>query len=291
MKALDACLWVWRHILKLTIWFCLTLLIAESIPWALITVQRATKAQIVPDDERAKASISRIADSISLLQNIGNRTTMAKQQEAAEWIAARFRSQHVASAIQTIDEGNRQWPVVVARSPGKKRDNESILLLAHLDSTADNTDFMAPGADDNAGGVAVLLDVAQQLAFLSHDRSILFCVFSDEEGRLSGSKGFARKARLEAMNIRAVINVDVVGYNQPSKPVVFGAIFCHDTIKQRLKAVWRMQANYFGGLIYGTDCVKVAGRTEDEYWVRTVASGLQRSGSLRAEGIVDPHCG
>jgi len=234
---------------------------------------------------------TRISEIILHLQNLGNRTSPANQLEAAKWITERFRSIAVSAEIENMEEEGIRSPVVVARRFGKNRADEYILLLAHLDSYADNIKGIAPGADDDASGVAVLLEVAREITKVDHERSILFCVFSNEERGRGGSRGFARRARMESMDIKAAINVDVVGYNRPFKPIYYDAVTSHATARHRAKAVWRMQGNYFRGLIAGRNVINVAGRPGDEELVNALASALRGTGELSVKTVIDPGCG
>ncbi len=111
---------------------------------------------------------------------------------------------------------------VVGILPGKRTDwsDQSIVLGAHYDhlgfgwpdvrSGAEGK--LHPGADDNASGVAVMLELARNLAAEGGgSRSLVFVAFSAEEcGRL-GSKFYVQHPVLPAEQIRGMINLDTVG--------------------------------------------------------------------------------
>ena len=49
-------------------------------------------------------------------------------------------------------------------------------------------------------------------------RTIVFCVFSNEERGAAGSKAFARKMRIEGKRIHPVVDLDILGYNALERP-------------------------------------------------------------------------
>jgi hypothetical protein len=92
-----------------------------------------------------------------------------------------------------------------------------IVLGAHYDSIS--TDFTngqvdAPGADDNASGVAALLEIARILAAQPHRATLLFVAFAAEETGRQGSQTFV-KSYLQAQDppiaVRGMINLDTIG--------------------------------------------------------------------------------
>lgn len=107
------------------------------------------------------------------------------------------------------------------------RGNESdeiVLITAHLDSTAAKSEPYsgendpAPGADDDASGVAAVLAIADVIKKLSEvkptKRSIRFVLFNAEEQGLVGSKAYARDQAAFAAPIVAVYQMDMIGYNK-----------------------------------------------------------------------------
>jgi aminopeptidase-like protein len=70
-----------------------------------------------------------------------------------------------------------------------------------------------PGADDNASGVAGLIELAQKLANEKNKlkRSVVFVAFSAEEMGLLGSKYFVKNSFLKPDQIKAMINLDMIG--------------------------------------------------------------------------------
>lgn len=103
---------------------------------------------------------------------------------------------------------------VVARLPGEDRDAGVILIGAHYDSRAEDVSdalARAPGANDNATGVAVLLELARLTAGLHPQATILFVAFSAEEVGMQGSRHFVQAAHQDGWDLRATLVLDIVG--------------------------------------------------------------------------------
>jgi hypothetical protein len=114
---------------------------------------------------------------------------------------------------------------VVMILPGEDEQlkNEYIIIGAHYDhlgmggtgsgSRATDTIAVHHGADDNASGVAMMLELAEKIAAVkgSHKRSIICVAFSGEEMGLLGSKYYVENPGIELSDVNAMINLDMVG--------------------------------------------------------------------------------
>jgi Zn-dependent M28 family amino/carboxypeptidase len=98
---------------------------------------------------------------------------------------------------------------------------ESILIGAHYDSLPAHGP--APGADDNASGVATLLSVARSLASTHLKRGLVFVAFSGEEQGLVGSRNFAAKLA-PSLNITSAIILDQDGNPGVSHGIILESI-------------------------------------------------------------------
>jgi hypothetical protein len=104
---------------------------------------------------------------------------------------------------------------VAAMLPGSDpvlRD-EWIVLSAHYDHLGQNGDTLFPGADDNASGVAMLVEVAEAFALQKHKpkRTILFVAFDLEEQGLQGSVYFAAHPPRPFGKLKAFLTADLIG--------------------------------------------------------------------------------
>jgi photosystem II stability/assembly factor-like uncharacterized protein len=104
------------------------------------------------------------------------------------------------------------WDNVVCDIPGGSEGDEQYLVVAHYDSISDEPRELAPGADDNGSGVVAALAIARALADVDLERTVRIVFFAGEEQGLVGSRDYARKAKARGDDIRAVWNMDMVGY-------------------------------------------------------------------------------
>nr|WP_246351451.1 M28 family metallopeptidase [Deinobacterium chartae] len=97
---------------------------------------------------------------------------------------------------------------VIARLPGVQRPD--LLLGGHYDSVPG-----APGANDNASGVSVVLEVARSLRNRPEAQRTWFVAFDGEEDGLRGSRAFVQQSAQVTRGLEAMLNFDMVGINAP----------------------------------------------------------------------------
>ncbi|CUS39947.1 M28 family peptidase [Candidatus Nitrospira nitrificans] len=90
---------------------------------------------------------------------------------------------------------------------------EAVIIGAHRDHFGRPGGLLFPGADDNASGTAVIVEVARALAKLESrpSRTILFISFSGEERDLLGSRLYTSRPIIPLDTTRAMINIDHAG--------------------------------------------------------------------------------
>jgi hypothetical protein len=107
------------------------------------------------------------------------------------------------------------WVVnVVAIQKGTKYPNRYILMSGDIDSRAsDAMDFEtdAPGANDNASGMAGTIEAARVLSKYKFENSIIYVGLSGEEQGLFGGKGLAQYAKKNNWEIIGILNNDMIG--------------------------------------------------------------------------------
>ncbi|KAL1748178.1 hypothetical protein HDZ31DRAFT_30201 [Schizophyllum fasciatum] len=160
-------------------------------------------------------------DIVDTLSN--NFTTREYRSENARapalWIQEQFQAILGDSNVQLIENSFDQ-PNVIAKLPGKNS-TEAVILAAHLDSTAGGLE-PAPGADDDASGIAVLLQTAQILTANDYQgsRTIEFHAYAGEEGGLLGSQTVARQYAAAGAAVAAMLQMDMIAYQPRDKPVL-----------------------------------------------------------------------
>jgi Zn-dependent M28 family amino/carboxypeptidase len=95
---------------------------------------------------------------------------------------------------------------------GSQSIGPTIIVGAHFDSVQGT-----PGADDNASGVAVLLEAARVLSKKKLSSQVLFAAFQLEEFNMVGSTHFARKLKQAGAKVDAMLSLEMVGYTD-SRP-------------------------------------------------------------------------
>ncbi|HOI42295.1 MAG TPA: M28 family peptidase [Elusimicrobiales bacterium] len=150
-------------------------------------------------------------------------------RETADLVEREFKKAGLApfegGAFRRPAENNGRALVNIAGLvPGSARPGELVVVSAHYDHLppADGRSF--PGANDNASGLAILLELARHYAANPADRSLLFIAFDgEEEGRL-GSKVFVKGLGAERLaKFNAAVNLDTLGKTGKDGLLVLGA--------------------------------------------------------------------
>lgn len=114
---------------------------------------------------------------------------------------------------------------LLARKPGHKNDSLTFVIDAHFDGVS-----QTPGADDNASGVAGLMEAVRILGDYEFEHSLCFIGFDVEEPGLIGSQRYVAQAIPAYEKTAGVINFEMIGYisHQPNSqllPAGFGQLF------------------------------------------------------------------
>ncbi len=153
--------------------------------------------------------------------------------------------------------------IVGRQSP--QRGTSLIILGAHFDSVQGT-----PGADDNASGVAVLLEAARLLSRARLRSQVLFCAFNLEELNMIGSSYLAKKLKSAGAKVDAMISLEMVGYtdlNPGSQKYPFG-----------LKAFYPERGDFIG----------VIGNWNSASLLRTVARQMRHVQGFPVETLSVP---
>ncbi|MCF8222249.1 MAG: M20/M25/M40 family metallo-hydrolase [Bacteroidales bacterium] len=125
--------------------------------------------------------------------------------------------------------------------------NEYIIIGGHFDhlgmggqgtsSRAPDTTAVHYGADDNASGIAAMLEIAEKFAGEeSNSRSIIFAGFAAEEMGLLGSKYFADNMTIETGRINAMINLDMIGRLKDNNTMQVSGTGTAETLEEIIKS-------------------------------------------------------
>jgi Peptidase family M28 len=130
------------------------------------------------------------------------RYTSAERSRTRTYITTELKKFGWKPQLEKFSDGVN----IFAERQGTNKKAGAILVAAHYDTVA-----YSPGADDNASGISVLLELARLLASHPTPRTLQLAFFDREEAGLLGSKAFVSKPpRLK--NLRGAIVMDMVGY-------------------------------------------------------------------------------
>lgn len=125
---------------------------------------------------------------------------------------------------------------VVAEAPGADT-STAYAVLSHFDSANDDDPRYAPGADDNASGMAVNLEIARVLGGYSLENPVRFTFVNAEEVGILGATAWAREANATNANIEGVFNVDSVGSGRQGPLIVLNSDAASDWMQDVLVQV------------------------------------------------------
>lgn len=158
--------------------------------------------------ERLRRHVYKLAGEIGE-RNVFRPTAL---HAAADYIRSQWEAQGYRVVSQRYETHGVLSENLEATLRGADRPDEILLVGAHYDSVKGS-----PGADDNASGVAALLELSRALALMKPARSLHFVAFVNEEppffywGEM-GSGVYAKAARARNDDIRLMVSLEMLGY-------------------------------------------------------------------------------
>ncbi len=226
----------------------LTLLLAATLVFMpdFLCGQTGSPVQTAPLDPAIAAALAQVSPDaihamVAKLVSFGNRSTLSSMEKdlppatgvtaAADWIFAEFgrisdgcggclavkRDDFLEPGIagtRIVRDTRLQNIYAVLQGTDPAQTARRVLVTGHYDSrNSDNGDDRtpAPGANDDATGVAVSLECARVLSKLKLPATLVFVAVAGEEQGLNGSRHLARLAKAEGWQLEAVLNDDIVG--------------------------------------------------------------------------------
>ncbi len=179
-------------------------------------------------------SAANIEKDIKKLVSFGTRHTLSETKSdtrgigaARRWIKAEFEaiSKACGGCLEVyyqseVISGEKRIPnptevvSVIAVQRGQTDPNRYVMMSGDIDSRI--TDVMnftddAPGANDNASGLAGTLEAARVLSKYKFNSSIVYAALAGEEQGLFGGKIMAKQAKADGWRLKAVLNNDMIG--------------------------------------------------------------------------------
>ena len=154
-------------------------------------------------------------------------------QDVQDLCASRFSSLGFSVERYKYDDGVD----VIGTLPGTSRPEEIVIVSAHYDSI-----MGGDGADDNASGVAAVLESARLLAAGKHERTLVVACWDEEEPAETGSYRYASREKQKLTQIQVAYVYDEIGFskdepNSQKFPTGFKIVFPLVALK--------MQANQY----------------------------------------------
>lgn len=203
-------------------WIVFSLAAASVVPSLIAGLEVAPSGQEIVD----RISGSRIIATIQDLEEFGSRAFYLNQSNAsAQYVYERFAQLGLDVEYQEFMVSSHHVRNVIATLHGTSNSEGVLLFGAHYDSEnklADSynagANLSAPGADDDASGVAAVVELATVLSDQHFANTIKFVAFAAEEmgyddsGGLKGSSHFVEMERNRGVVYAGSAIIDMIGY-------------------------------------------------------------------------------
>jgi leucyl aminopeptidase len=181
--------------------------------------------------------------------------TSATGVDAANWLRDRWTTLAAGRTDVTValfPHAGWAQPSVMMTIRGQDLPDEYVVIGGHLDSINVTGGSTAPGADDDASGVATLTEVARVILAdgVKLRRSVVFFAYAAEEVGLRGSNEIADQWQAEARNVRGVMQLDMTDYKGSVADIVLFEDYTSATMTNALQT---LAGNYLPELAISRD--------------------------------------
>lgn len=177
--------------------------------------------------EKLRASVTALAVEIGPRDLYNNNKARLRRTE--DYLTARFKAAGCRVEYQEYMSSAVKVKNIVCVKEGLAAKNETVVVGAHYDT------YNNPGADDNASGVAGLLELAEYAAAKKYSRTVKFIAFVNEEPPFFRSDGmgsavYAKAAAERKEDIKAALVLEMIGFFSEKKmsqryPPLIGPFF------------------------------------------------------------------
>jgi aminopeptidase N len=204
----------------------------------MIVLAGPAGAQVAIEPEGMMETVKYLSGTEFMGRGVGT----PELDKAAAFIASRFEAVGLLPGGSANGSWFQEWTDpeskvrmrnVVGILPGRNTElaRESVVIGAHYDHLGlqgvrkEDAGKPHPGADDNASGVSVLLELASRLTLVANmERAVVFVAFTGEEAGRKGSRYFVQnEKRYPVTKAIAMINLDTVGRLGKNKLIVLGS--------------------------------------------------------------------
>ncbi len=208
--------------------------------WSVLMAQKHKRIFLYLDTMTLPDELSQRRYKLLERNSTGAKGLIIRSKRRLIWTVgreqARFTTIEVAERIayaQTIDlhienRLEKNYPIrnVMGMVPGTKQKDSFLVLCAHYDHLGKmGNETVFPGANDNASGTLMLLELARYYAKNPLPYSVVFLAFTGEEAGLVGSKYFVENSPIALSKIRFLMNLDLEGTGEAGVTVVNATLF------------------------------------------------------------------
>jgi aminopeptidase YwaD len=191
-------------------------------------------------------------------------TSRAALDAAADYIIAEFRSLGLPVAFDSFELFSQTHHNIIADFPAAQS-SPLLIVGAHYDSVPHS-----PAADDNASGVAALLEIARIFSGQSLPIPLRLIAFTLEESDLAGSRHYVRRLQASGESLLGMVSLEMLGYksdepNSQKLPPALAPFYPHT-------------ANFIGAV----------GNERSRRFLETFVRGMKATADLPIETLVVP---
>ncbi|HEV2669709.1 MAG TPA: M20/M25/M40 family metallo-hydrolase, partial [Gemmatimonadales bacterium] len=178
---------------------------------------RGSLPPLTPEQQRLRAGLQQHVTILARDIGVRSDQTYHNVERAASYIESTLTALGYQVVPQEYSARGLVWRNLEATLRGTNRFQQVVVIGAHYDSAEE-----APGADDNASGVAGVLELARFFAGSPQARTIRFVFFPNEEPpsfptAAMGSRHYATDARKRSDQIVAMMSIESIGYYDTEK--------------------------------------------------------------------------
>ena len=182
----------------------------------VVTVEKAIIREMMD-----QVNMDSLEATVQHLQDYQNRIWNSQNAfDASDWIAGRMEAlglevEQQAFNANTWTGSGAAAPNVIGIQRGTLYPDTYVVCGSHFDSFSYEAMYgggNCPGADDNATGVASVLESARIMTQYEFEYSIIYCAYGCEEMGLYGSEAYASRCQQQGMDILGYFNNDMNGY-------------------------------------------------------------------------------
>ena len=188
-----------------------------------------------PDSSRRiQGILSTLSEHIPIIELVNTKFTWSVSQDHTSHVYIQLQESRctlndsiIEIHLHTNLLANYETKNVIGKIPSKKKPKGTIMLTAHYDHLGQlGSDTYFPGGNDNASGVAMLLQLGAMIKEKPLKRyNTILVAFAGEEVGLLGSKYMSESTLIDLNDVRFLLNLDIMGSGEEGITAVNGRVF------------------------------------------------------------------